>query len=443
MTTYRANVRGEVPEAAGLQAGLTDLVSGFSLGLDAAEGREAGHAVRVAYVATLLAHALGLDEADRRAVLYAGLLHDVGVPAAAATLAIVPRLDEESLFAFAPLTGDRPPEVPPDLRDIGVGALRAHVTAGAAFLAQPWFPEATAAAIRAHHENWDGSGYPAALAGEASPITARILRAADLFECVVAGESNPLSARAQARQVVHTWVGRELQPEMADALGDLARDDGFWLGYYDAEILSALVNAAPPDGVRPSRTLFWAFSEAVARMVDFKAGYEPGRALRVAECARSLGTALGMSASHVDLLAAAALWNDVGTLAVPSRILVKPDILSLDEMQRMRAHAAFSGEVVGEIPALAHAAPWVANHHERPDARGYPEMLRSPEIGTEASILSVCDAFVALTSPRPYRKARSVDEAFAVLEAGAGAQWDAFIVRAFIASMGGQQAASA
>ena len=86
---------------------------------------------------------------------------------------------------------------------------------------------------------------------------------------------------------------------------------------------------------------------------------------------------------------------------MPSRILGKPDLLTVDEMQRMRAHPGVSGEIVARIPALAEAAPWLAAHHERPDGRGYPRMLSDPEIPSEARILALADAYGAMTTRPP------------------------------------------
>ena len=97
----------------------------------------------------------------------------------------------------------------------------------------------------------------------------------------------------------------------------------------------------------------------------------------------------------------------------------------------MRLHPAFSQEILGRIPILAEAAPWVGAHHERPDGRGYPDLLQAPEIPTEAGILSLAEAYVSMTSARPYREALSQRDALKVITAGAGTQWDPFLVRIF------------
>ena len=339
-----------------LQASLPELVSAFTYALDAAEGREPGHAVKVAYIASLIARELDLNEDAPRAAFYAGLLHDIGVPNATAALTSAVGVDEELLFGFAPLHSADAVNVPAAQRAQAQDALRMHVTAGTAFLTAPWFPEATHQAVEVGHENWDGSGYPAGLRNDAIPIVGRILRAADLYECVIAGESNPLSSRAKSQEWLRAWSGSEIQPQIGEALLRISNYDSFWLGLYDTSIGETLIHGASGAGVRPSGLPLASFSEAVAALIDVKADHPTGRSRRVSEYVRTMALAVGMSPESVEMMTLAALWNDVGALGVPGRILVKPDLLSLDEMERMRSHPAFSGEILARIPALRPAA---------------------------------------------------------------------------------------
>ena len=421
-----------------LRASLPELAAAFSYALDAAETRENGHAVRVAYVATSIADHLHLDAAMLRALLFAGLLHDVGVPAAAATLAHAPEVDEGVLFRAAPLNGAYPPGVPEPSRAAAAEALHQHAT-GVDFLRQPWFPEETLAAVQSHHEDWDGSGFPEQIRGEQIPLLGRVLRAADLFECVVGGEKNPLSARAGVAAAVGGWSSCQIQPEIATALLSLASEDDFWLGFYDEELGGTLLAEMPTSSDLSSAKLLQAFSEVAAAMVDAKAGHQTGRAMRVAALVGSLAEAIDLPPDRARLLVQASLWADVGSLGVPSRILVKPDLLSLEEMHRMRSHPNVSGAIIARIPALSEAAPWVAAHHERLDGKGYPEMWSGADIPTEARILSVTDAYGAMTSTRPYRAALTSEDAVKVLQASAGTQWDPFLVRVFCTLVGEEE----
>jgi len=414
-----------------LLASLPEVVTAFSFALDAAEGREAGHAAKLTYVAMLLAARLELPADARRTVYYASLMHDIGVPAAAAGLTGLTGVDEELLFGFAPLNDMDAAEVPIDQRRHAARVLNDHVTAGAGFLQEPWFPCAGAAAVRHSHENWDGSGYPLGASGDDILAASRLIRAGDLFECIVSAETNPLTAWARSRRTVANWSGHELQSEIASALLDLVDDDVFWLGFYDDELVTKLVENAADDAV-PSGTLLWEFSRSVADLADAKSGHESGRSQRIARYVGAMVEGLSMHDEHVALLTLLSLWNDVGAFRVPNRILVKPDLLSLEEMHRMRAHLAFSAEVVERIAVLCPGARWIAAHHERVDGRGYPEMLSGPAIASESGILSLADAYVALTARRPYREAHSREDATALLAAGSGSQRDPFLVQMFL-----------
>ncbi len=87
--------------------------------------------------------------------------------------------------------------------------------------------------MAAGHQNWDGSGDTGAPSGEDIPAVARLLRAADLFDGAVAGETNPLTARARVRAKVARWSGRQIEPGIAAAPTDVTSDDALWLGFYE------------------------------------------------------------------------------------------------------------------------------------------------------------------------------------------------------------------
>jgi HD-GYP domain-containing protein (c-di-GMP phosphodiesterase class II) len=127
----------------------------------------------------------------------------------------------------------------------------------------------------------------------------------------------------------------------------------------------------------------------------------------------------------------AALSHNVGLLGVPARVIAKPDILSLTEMETMRRHPTYSQMVLEALPGMEKIATWVGAHHERIDGKGYPEMLKADDIPLEARIISLADTYVALTSPRPYREALSEEDAKQVLEGAVGTQLDKKLVKLF------------
>jgi hypothetical protein len=127
------------------------------------------------------------------------------------------------------------------------------------------------------------------------------------------------------------------------------------------------------------------------------------------------------------------LLRDVGTLEIPSELLSQPRELTAQERGVVATHALRGAELLAGIPDLSHAVSIVRHHHERWDGAGYPDGLAGKEIPFPARILSVADAFSALTAPRPHRDAYSALEAVEVVFRGGGSQFDPGIARALAA----------
>jgi HD-GYP domain-containing protein (c-di-GMP phosphodiesterase class II) len=131
-------------------------------------------------------------------------------------------------------------------------------------------------------------------------------------------------------------------------------------------------------------------------------------------------------------LRVAALLHDIGKIGIPDSALNKPARLTSAEFLMVKAHPVITAQIVGKIEALAHLVPIIRHHHERWDGTGYPDGLKGDDIPLLARILAVADGFEAMTSERPYRRARSEEEALAELKKCAGSQWDPKVVEAFL-----------
>lgn len=154
---------------------------------------------------------------------------------------------------------------------------------------------------------------------------------------------------------------------------------------------------------------------------------------RVAANALRLGDRLGLSEVDRELLYWAAYLHDIGKLASPARMLLKEGPLSPSEYEVMKQHATIGANTLHHIsPDLAPVAEAVHAHHERWDGAGYPRGLSGEEIPLFGRILAVVDAFEAMTSDRPYRKAIPAEEAAKVLEGEAGKQFDPELVRVYL-----------
>jgi putative nucleotidyltransferase with HDIG domain len=170
---------------------------------------------------------------------------------------------------------------------------------------------------------------------------------------------------------------------------------------------------------------------AFVRAIDARDPYTARHSEKVAAYAVELARALGLKPAACERVRIAGLLHDVGKLALERSILHKPGALSDDEWRQVREHPALSAHIIGGVAHFAAFLPGARHHHERYDGRGYPDRLMGEEIPLGARIVTVCDAFNAMTSDRPYRAAVSADEALEEIERCSGRQFDPMVVEAF------------
>lgn len=174
---------------------------------------------------------------------------------------------------------------------------------------------------------------------------------------------------------------------------------------------------------------------ALAAAVDAKDSYTARHSLMVADYAAVIGKRLGLSDEDLRLLERACLVHDIGKIAVPESILLKPGRLDADEYEIIKRHPERGAEIVASIPFLKPAADAVRHHHERYDGHGYPDGHVGEEISVLARILAVADTFDAMTSDRPYRRGFTLGEARRELQACAGSQLCPTAVPALLAAI--------
>ncbi len=178
-----------------------------------------------------------------------------------------------------------------------------------------------------------------------------------------------------------------------------------------------------------------AFTTALAALtstVEAKDDYTACHGEDVAVLAERVALRMSLSRAQARDVRYAAMLHDLGKVAVPSEILLKPGPLTDEEWVTMRSHAAIGGELVGRIDAFAHLAPAVRASHERWDGGGYPDNLAGEEIPLAARIIAACDTYDAIVTDRPYRPARTPQEACEELRRVAGTQLDACVVDAVV-----------
>jgi putative nucleotidyltransferase with HDIG domain len=157
-----------------------------------------------------------------------------------------------------------------------------------------------------------------------------------------------------------------------------------------------------------------------------------GHMERVARLTVQLGQEFGFSGRDLTVLRHGGLLHDLGKLGVSESVLTKPSALSEVEFAELRQHPAIGADILRRLGFRPRTRALVLQHHEWYDGRGYPHGLAGEEIEFGARLLAVADAFDAMTSDRPYRKARTRDEALEEIHLRSGTQFDPLVVRALL-----------
>jgi putative nucleotidyltransferase with HDIG domain len=170
----------------------------------------------------------------------------------------------------------------------------------------------------------------------------------------------------------------------------------------------------------------------MARALAARDAYTEGHAERVGRISGKIAAEMGLDAEEAERVELAGLLHDIGKIGFPDSLFLPHDGDNSKEIVReITRHPVTGAEILKGLDFLGPALDFIRYHHERPDGRGYPERLKGDAVPLGARIIAVADAFDAITTDRPYQKARTYAEAVAILKDGAGARWDGGCVGAF------------
>jgi cyclic di-GMP phosphodiesterase len=172
--------------------------------------------------------------------------------------------------------------------------------------------------------------------------------------------------------------------------------------------------------------------KSLGAAIDLRDSETAGHSLRVCRYSLQIAQALGWPEKQLSTLARGAYLHDIGKLAIPDGILLKPGPLTSEERRLMQRHSQLGFDLLKDIPFLADAAEIVLMHHERFDGAGYPHGLKGEQILPGARIFAVADTLDAITSDRPYRRASSFESARETIRSLGGTQLDPRIVTTFL-----------
>jgi putative nucleotidyltransferase with HDIG domain len=172
--------------------------------------------------------------------------------------------------------------------------------------------------------------------------------------------------------------------------------------------------------------------KVLAEAIDAKDPYTRGHSDRVRRMSLQIATSLGFSEERVEALEYGALLHDIGKIGIKDEILQKPEALSPEEYQTIQEHPMIGVKIVEGIEFFKDKMLMIRNHHEYYNGRGYPDGLVGEAIPLEARIISVPDAFDAMASLRPHRRAMALQDILLEMEKCKGSQFDPIILEIFL-----------
>lgn len=171
---------------------------------------------------------------------------------------------------------------------------------------------------------------------------------------------------------------------------------------------------------------------SLAHAVEAKDAYTEGHCRRLGEYGLRIGQALDLHPAQLDAVYKGGMLHDIGKIAIPEAILLKPGRLTDDEYKAMQEHVMAGVRICSPLRSLQASLPVIRHHHEHFNGTGYPDRLVGEDIPLLARIISVVDAYDAMTTTRPYREGMPVSRAVSILEENRGPQWDSEIVGCFV-----------
>lgn len=382
---------------ADIEVNLFDMVLCLERAIDFLHPVVSEHHLRVAYAASCVAEALGLNGSQVQDVLVAGALHDLAAVCSPAWTGLLDEALTQDLLSRTQASDE----------------VHRHGLQGYLML-RDCAPFVQAAhAIRFHHVDWD-AGRGSELAGMPVPLSSHILRLADRVAVLPDDSANVLEQVADMRAAVAAGRSFLFHPDVADAFDATSQKESFWLDLtsrHKEQILRRRFGSATVpldlDGLR-------ALSRIFGKIIDYRSSFTATHSSGVAAISEDLAARLGLESLQRGLIGVAGYLHDIGKLAVPPALLDKPGKLTAQEMFIIKQHPYYTHQILSAVPGLEQVNVWASLHHERLDGTGYP--FRARDIPLGARIIAVADVFTAITEDRPYRRGMGRTDCLAILD---------------------------
>lgn len=370
------------------------------------------HSIRVATVANYIGKEIQFSSTSLKELFFASLFHDIG--GTSVNVHISKKLVEI-------------PDVFGQKTDFHIFA---HPTRGYYILNK--FPtlHKIGEIVLAHHEFYDGSGFPRGIKEKEIPILARIIRIADTVDIIL--RTHDIKNADELDSFLSVISGEEFDPELYTAFITLLKRDNLFPKFNDYEAVKVLFKEIK-DKMKDQYYLATTdtvnrFMETVAIITDNVTAPEKQHSIRVAEFAEQIAFSAGLDQAEILNVRWAAFLHDIGKLALNRSLYYKTEKLTDSEWKMIRTHPEKSYNIINNVSGLQKLAYYVLYHHENYDGSGYPENLSGSKIPLVSRILRVADAFEAMTSERTYHRKKDWEMALKELKKHAGKQFDPGIV---------------
>ena len=347
----------------------------------------AGHHQKVAYLAVKIAEHLHLPACQKKDLMLAGLLHDVGA------FSLNERLD---------LIENEPPTA------------HDHASKGARLI-EGFLPLFNASEIiRHHHVPWK-NGEGNIFNGNDVSVLSHILHLADRVAVSVDCGRDVIGQTKAIRAKILEQRNTVFMPELVDAFMEISSYEYIWLNIVYKPLMYILPDIMAFDTVELNLDEMIALTGIFSNIIDFRSPFTAKHSAGVAKTAECLALHAGFSENERKMMLIAGNLHDLGKLAVSNYVLEKPDKLNENEISIIRSHTFYTYRLLNVINGFETINKWASFHHEKLNGNGYPFHLTGSSIPLGSRIMAVADIFTAITEDRPYRKSLPKERAVTIL----------------------------
>ncbi len=363
---------------------LFDTLGALASALDLVENELYDHHHRVAYISYRLGREAGLDNEQLSRLVYAALIHDIGV---------ITKKEKEELLEF------------------NFNGAQQHAARGASLLSFVPRLAPLAPIVHHHHRYWNSDFYR-----EGPFELGDILHLADRVEVVIDWNRDLFEQIPANRELIERQSGIMFAPELVRLFRTLSEDMGFWQALKSANIMEWLSRVFRKETEYLSQESIINVARFAAYAVDFRSQYTFAHSSGVSSLAEYTGRQLGWDESRLFKIKIAGLLHDVGKLVLPREIIEKNGPLNARELSLVQTHPFYTGVLVKQMGDMEEVHEYASYHHERSDGSGYPFHLEGEKFPIEAQLVALADVVCALLEDRAYRPRKGRNYVAGILE---------------------------